>query len=93
MSLIGSATYPSRGASAVQQAGGIVPVRDRLAEVRRGVAGDTLGDLFNVDGAFAYLPQFLEARAQDLTEYLSGDAILEYPFLANLSAESWRGPG
>ncbi|GAA1573293.1 extracellular solute-binding protein [Kribbella hippodromi] len=55
------------------------------------VAGDTLGDLFNVDGAFAYLPQFLEARAQDLTEYLSGDAILEYPFLANAPADSWRG--
>ena len=55
------------------------------------VAGDTLGDLFNVDGKFSYLPQFLEARAQDLTEHLSGDAILEYPFLANLSAESWRG--
>ena len=49
------------------------------------MAGDTLGDLFNVDGEFSYLPQFLEARAQDLTEYLSGDAILEYPFLANLS--------
>ncbi|TCO18541.1 putative aldouronate transport system substrate-binding protein [Kribbella steppae] len=55
------------------------------------VAGDTLGDLFNVEGTFAYLPQFLEARAQDLTEYLSGDAILDYPFLANLSTESWRG--
>ncbi|MFF0342331.1 ABC transporter substrate-binding protein [Kribbella sp. NPDC004875] len=55
------------------------------------VAGDTLGDLFNVDGGFAYLPQFLEARAQDLTEYLSGDAILEYPFLANAPADSWRG--
>ena len=55
------------------------------------VAGDTLGDLFNVDGKFSYLPQFLEARAQDLTEHLSGDAILEYPFLANLSTESWRG--
>ncbi|MGW1347112.1 hypothetical protein ACWCOV_39080 [Kribbella sp. NPDC002412] len=55
------------------------------------VAGDTLGDLFNIDSGFAYLPQFLEARAQDLTEYLSGDAILEYPFLANLSTESWRG--
>jgi putative aldouronate transport system substrate-binding protein len=55
------------------------------------VAGDTLGDLFNIDGSFAYLPQFLEARAQDLTEYLSGDAILEYPFLANLAPDSWRG--
>lgn len=64
---------------------------DYVNKFATSVAGDTLGDLFNVDGGFAYLPQFLEARAQDLTEYLSGDAILEYPFLANLSTDSWRG--
>lgn len=64
---------------------------DYINKFATSVAGDTLGDLFNVDGTFAYLPQFLEARAQDLTEYLSGDAILEYPFLANLSSDSWRG--
>jgi putative aldouronate transport system substrate-binding protein len=69
----------------------ITAATDYVNKFATAVAGDTLGDLFNVDGAFAYLPQFLEARAQDLTEYLSGDAILEYPFLANLSAESWRG--
>ncbi|TCC62147.1 extracellular solute-binding protein [Kribbella pittospori] len=64
---------------------------DYVNKFATSVAGDTLGDLFNVDSGFAYLPQFLEARAQDLTEYLSGDAILEYPFLANLSTDSWRG--
>jgi putative aldouronate transport system substrate-binding protein len=69
----------------------ITAATDYVNKFATSVAGDTLGDLFNVDGSFAYLPQFLEARAQDLTEYLSGDAILEYPFLANLAADSWRG--
>lgn len=32
----------------------------------------------------------LEAKFQDLTQYLSGDAVLEYPNLAALKPESWR---
>ncbi|MER7249145.1 hypothetical protein [Kribbella sp. NPDC000426] len=69
----------------------ITAATDYVNKFATSVAGDTLGDVFNVDGSFAYLPQFLEARAQDLTEYLSGDAILEYPFLANAPQASWRG--
>ncbi|RZU03241.1 putative aldouronate transport system substrate-binding protein [Kribbella rubisoli] len=69
----------------------ITAATDYVNKFATSVAGDTLGDVFNVDGSFAYLPQFLEARAQDLTEFLSGDAILEYPFLANAPQASWRG--
>lgn len=32
----------------------------------------------------------LESQFEDLTEYLSGDAVLEYPNLAALTASSWR---
>ncbi|WP_026529846.1 sugar ABC transporter substrate-binding protein [Haematomicrobium sanguinis] len=32
----------------------------------------------------------LEAKFQDLTEYLSGDAVLEYPNLAALKPASWK---
>ena len=32
----------------------------------------------------------LEAKFQDLTKYLSGDAVLEYPNLAALKPASWR---
>jgi putative aldouronate transport system substrate-binding protein len=55
------------------------------------VAGDTLGDVFTVFGSFPYLPQFLEAKAQDLTEHLSGSGVRDYPYLANLPTASWRG--
>lgn len=36
------------------------------------------------------LPQFLAAKCQDLTEFVSGDAVKEYPFLANLPTDAWR---
>jgi putative aldouronate transport system substrate-binding protein len=68
----------------------ITPDGDYASKFATSVAGDTLGDIYNMDGDFPYLPQFLEARAADLTEYLSGDAVLEYPFLANIPTESWR---
>jgi putative aldouronate transport system substrate-binding protein len=37
------------------------------------------------------LPQFLKAQAADLTPYLSGDAIKDYPNLANLPTPTWTG--
>lgn len=55
------------------------------------VAGDTLGDVFTVFGTFSYLPQFLEAKAANLTEVLSGSGVRDYPYLANLPTASWRG--
>lgn len=68
----------------------ITPNTDYPSKFATSVAGDALGDVFNIDIDFPYLPQFLEARAQDLTEFVSGDAILDYPFLANLPPDCWR---
>lgn len=36
------------------------------------------------------MPDVLRHAFQDLTEYLSGDAVREYPFLAGVPATSWR---
>lgn len=36
------------------------------------------------------IPQMLESQFTDLTEYLAGDAVLEYPNLAALTPASWR---
>ena len=53
------------------------------------VAGDQLSDIFSV-GSAPQLPGLLASKALDLTEYLSGDAIEDYPFLANIPTDSWR---
>jgi putative aldouronate transport system substrate-binding protein len=37
------------------------------------------------------LPQFLKAKCADLTPYLGGDAVKDYPNLAALPTDSWKG--
>jgi len=49
--------------------------------------------LFTPNGmpaGIANLPAWLKSKCQDLTPYLSGDAVKEYPFLANLPTASWK---
>lgn len=56
------------------------------------VAGNSLPDMFNL-GAVT-LPQldgFLNAKAVDLSPYLSGDNVKKYPNLANMPTASWKG--
>jgi putative aldouronate transport system substrate-binding protein len=49
------------------------------------LASDSLPDL-----GIPNIGPMLEAKFQDLTTYLSGDAVLEYPNLAALKPASWR---
>lgn len=53
------------------------------------VAGGQLPDVWGV-GVAPQLPQLLESQALDLSQYLSGDAVEAYPFLANIPTDSWR---
>jgi putative aldouronate transport system substrate-binding protein len=76
----------------------IVPNADMPTKFATLVAGDDLPDfivpaLFTPNGmpaGIANLPAWLKSKCQDLTPYLSGDAVKEYPFLANLPAASWK---
>lgn len=69
----------------------ITPNADFSQRFATAVSGNALGDMFTLDLSMAQLPEFLSAQAADLTEHLAGDAIKEYPFLANLPTDSWRG--
>ncbi|MBV8713805.1 MAG: hypothetical protein JO020_08280 [Chloroflexi bacterium] len=61
----------------------------RLATI---IAGDDLPDILYIAPGVAInsLPQFLQAKCADLTQYLSGDAVKDYPNLANFSGLSWQ---
>ncbi|MFB7928089.1 sugar ABC transporter substrate-binding protein [Streptomyces sp. NPDC056039] len=66
----------------------------KMATVMAGDA-DALPDVINMFSGFT-LPreaQFVQRRAQDLTPYLSGDAITDYPNLANIPTHAWRDMG
>ncbi|NUR97722.1 MAG: extracellular solute-binding protein [Kribbellaceae bacterium] len=55
------------------------------------VAGNDLPDIINVPSGTPQVPGLLKAKAMDLTEHLSGDAIKKYPFLANIPTLYWKG--
>jgi putative aldouronate transport system substrate-binding protein len=61
----------------------------RLATI---IAGDDLPDILYIAPGVALngLPQFLQAKCADLTQYLSGDAVKDYPNLANFPNLPWQ---
>ncbi|GAC1313077.1 MAG: extracellular solute-binding protein [Chloroflexota bacterium] len=79
----------------------IVPQSEYPAKLGVTIAGGDLPDLMYFWGssptvainAVAGLPQFLQSQAADLTPYLAGDAIKEYPNLAALPSFAWRNSG
>ncbi|UQN29252.1 extracellular solute-binding protein [Brachybacterium kimchii] len=68
----------------------IVPAPDWDQKFATVVAGDSLPELFVVAGGMQELPKFLEATAADLTPHLSGSAVKDYPFLANIPTDTWQ---
>lgn len=76
----------------------ITPSADMAAKFATLVAGDDLPDfivpaLFLPNGmpaGLANLPAWMESKCANLTPYLSGDAIKEYPFLANIPTDAWK---
>jgi putative aldouronate transport system substrate-binding protein len=53
------------------------------------LAGGDLPDLVQLHPDTPHLPELLRAKFADLTEFLSGDAITEYPYLANIPPYAW----
>ncbi|MEI5523222.1 extracellular solute-binding protein [Streptomyces brasiliscabiei] len=75
----------------------IVPQADYQKKMATVMAGDadTLPDIINVFSGFV-LPreaEFVRRRAEDLTPYLSGDAIADYPNLAGIPTHAWQDMG
>ena len=74
----------------------MVPTADYASAVNVVLAGADLPDfIYNPTttqplGVIAALPQFARTRCADLTPFLSGDAVKEFPNLANFSTYTWR---
>jgi putative aldouronate transport system substrate-binding protein len=66
----------------------------KMATVMAGDA-DALPDIINLFSGFVLPrePEFVRRRAEDLTPFLSGDAIADYPNLANIPTHAWRDMG
>jgi putative aldouronate transport system substrate-binding protein len=68
----------------------ITPTADYSSKLATLVAGNDLPDFLQIAGAVPQLPALLRAKCEDLSPYLSGDAVKEYPFLASIPTESWK---
>lgn len=76
----------------------IVPTADMPVKFSTLVAGNDLPDIIEpalstpngMPAGIANLPAWLATRCHDLTPLLTGDAVKEYPFLANLPTAAWK---
>ncbi|MDG4788664.1 extracellular solute-binding protein [Micromonospora sp. WMMD1102] len=63
---------------------------DYKSRVATTIAGGDLPDMVAIQGVVQQMPAMLNATFTDLTEHLSGDAVLAYPNLAGLPTDAWR---
>jgi putative aldouronate transport system substrate-binding protein len=80
----------------------VVPIGDYPAKLGTTMASEDLPDLMLFPGGLnvnttqagtANLPQFLQSKCADLTPYLGGDAIKDYPNLAAIPTFAWKNSG
>jgi putative aldouronate transport system substrate-binding protein len=75
----------------------VVPSSDYAPKLNTTIAGNDLPDMLYVyqggPTPVASLLQLLEAKCADLTPFLAGDAVKDYPNLANLPTYNWQGTG
>lgn len=69
----------------------LIPAGEYPAKFSVLIAGDDLPDLIAAPSTYPRLPQLLKAKFTDLTDYVSGSAIEEYPNLAYVATGAWRG--
>jgi putative aldouronate transport system substrate-binding protein len=71
----------------------IVPFADYQTRLPTIIAGNDLPDMLflTYNAQVQQLADFLKLKCADLTQYLSGDAIKDYPNLAGLPPASWKG--
>ncbi|MBL1120172.1 extracellular solute-binding protein [Streptomyces sp. 110] len=72
-----------------------VPAADFQSKLATVMAGNDLPDVLNLAGSanIAREGEFIVKTMANLSDFLSGDAIKDYPNLANIPTESWKGVG
>ncbi|MBV9582626.1 MAG: extracellular solute-binding protein [Chloroflexi bacterium] len=70
----------------------LAPIADYPQRLQTLMAGDDLPDTiyFSAPSTTPGLAQFLKSKCADLTPYLAGDAIKDYPNLAAFPTEAWK---
>ena len=68
----------------------MTPAGDYLAKLSTIVAGGQLPDAMLISARLANRSEVLTRLCADLTEHVAGDAVADFPFLANLPTDAWE---
>jgi putative aldouronate transport system substrate-binding protein len=68
----------------------LVPYADYTTRLNTVLAGSDIPDVVYLGAALPGLDRLMSSTFADLTPYLSGDAIKDYPNLANLPTIAWK---
>src|SRR5262249_5565110 len=72
----------------------LIQLADYTTKLNTTIASGNLPNLLSLGAgngqAIQNLPEFLSQTCADLTQFVSGDAVKEYPNLANLPSFAWR---
>ena len=71
----------------------VTPFADYFgSKLQTTIAGGDLPDMFFIiaDPGITLVPEFFNAKCADLTPYVSGDAVKEYPNLAAIPTRAWK---
>ncbi|MGW6901149.1 extracellular solute-binding protein [Streptomyces sp. NPDC054919] len=71
----------------------VVPAMESNQKFATLVAGGDLPDIIAVSANLPNPTELIAAKCQDLTEFVSGDAIKEYPNLAAIPTYAWKAAG
>ncbi|MFJ6632586.1 extracellular solute-binding protein [Streptomyces sp. NPDC091376] len=71
----------------------VIPALEAPQKYATLVAGGELPDIIAVSANLPDVAEMVAARCQDLTEFLSGDAVKRYPNLAAIPAYAWKASG
>ncbi|MCP2329429.1 putative aldouronate transport system substrate-binding protein [Hamadaea flava] len=67
----------------------MTPSADYLSKLSTVIAGGQLPDMTLISSKLAHRADVLTRLCADLSEFVSGSAITEYPFLANIPKDAW----
>jgi putative aldouronate transport system substrate-binding protein len=69
----------------------LTPTADYVPKLNTVIASGDLPDILsNVHSNVANAPEFMRTQLADLTPYLGGDAVKDYPNLANIPPACWK---
>ncbi|TDD69834.1 extracellular solute-binding protein [Jiangella aurantiaca] len=71
----------------------LVPIAEYQSKLATLMASNELPDIVLINGTVPRIREFISAKCADLSDFIGGDNVEEYPNLANIPTYSWQAVG